>query len=195
MRKSAAQEDRIRRAIRDIAVIDPIISTRKLQDALFDKGYKTAHNTPLDWRYVQKLRNKVRRQVVEDADREKVSDRISEMKEKYRMMTERLIRIIYYSDELRKEGIIPPSYKDQISAINTLLKYDILLFNAQLDAGIFERHLGTLEIEQRSKPLPPELKNQMLKAFVNWGVIPKEALHAEPTAITIKPKGDAVVER
>lgn len=195
MRKSHAQEDKIRRAIRDIAVIDPIISTRKLQDALFDKGFKTANSTPLDWRYVQKLRNKVRRQVIEDADREKVSDRISEMKEKYRMMAERLIRIIYYHDDLKKEGIMPPSYKDQISAVNTLLKYDILLFNAQLDGGIFERHLGTLEIAQRNIPLPPELKDQMRNAFVKWGIIPKEALHAEATAITIKPKGDAVVEQ
>ncbi len=195
MKKLPVQEERIRRAIRDIAVIDPIISTRKLQDALYEKGYKTSNNTPLDWRYIHKLRTKVHRQVIEEADREKVTNRVSELKEKYRVLSERLIRIAFYSDDLRKEGMPPPSIKDQIGAINTILRYDLALFNAQLDAGIFERHLGTLEIEQRNRPLPPELKALMLKAFVNWGIVPEEALPHESTTIPIKPSENGVVEQ
>lgn len=196
MKKLAIQEEKIRRAIRDIVVFDPLISIAKLQDALFDKGYKSANGTVLDWRYVHKLKHKVNRQTIEQTDREKVVERITEMKERYRLMLERLWRIIFYTDDLKKEGFMPPSFKDQINAINTIVKLDALVFNSELDAGIFERHLGTLEIEKRNQPLPPELKSAMLKAFINWGVVPKEALtHADTNPITIKSTNARVVEQ
>ena len=184
MKKLPVQEERIRRAIRDVAVIDPIISTRKLQDALFEKGFKTSNNTPLDWRYVHKLRNKVHRQVVMEADREQVTDRISELKEKYRVISERLMRIAFYTDDFKKENMVPPNTKEQLTALNLILKYDFVLFNSQLDAGIFERHLGTLEVEQRNRPLSPELKALMRKAFTNWGIIPKEENLNDPIPVT-----------
>jgi hypothetical protein len=195
MKKPRTQEEKMKRIIRDAIVIDPLISVAKLQDALFEKGYRTTGNNPLDWDYVSKIRQKVHRQSVEAADRQKVNERIAEIKERYRLIFERLIRIAFYSDELKKEGVMPPSYKDQISALREIGKLDIAIFNAELDAGIFERHIGTLEIEKRSKPLPPELKAQMLKAFANWGIIPKDILYAEPTAITIEPSRNSVVEK
>lgn len=193
MKKPRVQEDKIKRTIRDAIVIDPLISIAKLQDALFDKGYRTAANAPLHWHYVAKLRDKMHRQAIENVDHKKVNERVSEMKERYRLVFERLIRIAFYSDDLKKEGVQPPSYRDQISALREISRLDVAIFNAELDAGIFERHIGTLEIEKRSRPLPPELKMQMLKAFANWGIIPKEILHAEPT-ITIKPERARVVE-
>jgi hypothetical protein len=195
MKKLAVYEDKIKRAIRDIVVIDPLISIAKLQDALFDKGYKTSSGTVLDWRYIHKLHHKVHRNTVEQTDREQVVERIAQMKERYRLMFERLLRIVYYSDDLKKEGFSPPSIREQINAINSIVRLDALIFNSELDAGIFERHLGTLEIEQRNKPLPPELKAVMLKAFVNWGIVPEDALTHEPTTITIKPTQDGVVEQ
>lgn len=187
MKKSPLQEEKIKRAIRDILVVDPLISIAKLQDALFEKGYRSANATVLDWRYIQKLKHKVHRTTVEQTDRAKVSERVSEMKERYRLMLERLMRIVYYSDEMKKEGFSPPTVREQINAINSIIRLDVMLFNSELDAGLFERHLGTLEIEQRNRPLPAELKAAMLKAFVNWGVVPKEALNHEPTTLTIKP--------
>lgn len=195
MKKSPLQEEKIKRAIRDILVVDPLISITKLQDALFEKGYRSANATVLDWRYVQKLKHKVHRNTVEQTDRAKVSERVAEMKEKNRLMLERLMRIVYYSDEMKKEGFTPPSIREQINAINSIVRLDVMVFNAELDAGLFERHLGTIEIEQRNRPLPPELKAMMLKAFVNWGIVPKEALPHEPTTITIEPTKAGVVEK
>ncbi len=194
MKKPRVQEDKIKRAIRDAIIIDPLISVTKLQDALFDKGLRSATNTPLHWHYLAKLREKVHRQSIENVDRQEVSHRIAEMKERYRLVFERLIRIAFYSDDLKKEGIPPPSYRDQISALREISRLDVSIFGAELDAGIFERHIGTLEIEKRNKPLPPELKAQMLKAFTNWGIIPRDILHAEPT-ITIEPNRASVVEK
>lgn len=194
MKKPRTQEDKLKRAIRDAIVIDPLISVQRLQDALFEKGFRTSSNGALDWHYVAKMRDKVHRQSVENVDHQRVNERVAEMKERYRLVFERLIRIAFYSDELKKEGVQPPSFRDQISALREISRLDVAIFGAELDAGIFERHIGTLEIEKRNKPLPPELKAQMLKAFTNWGIIPKEILHAEPT-ITIEPSRATVVEK
>ncbi len=194
MKKPRVQEDKIKRAIRDAIVIDPLISVAKLQDALFEKGLRSATNSPLHWHYVAKLRDKIHRQSIENVDRQQVSHRIAEMKERYRLVFERLIRIAFYSEDLKKEGIPPPSHRDQISALREISRLDVSIFGAELDAGIFERHIGTLEIEKRNKPLPPELKAQMLKAFTNWGIIPREIFH-EPTAITIESNRASVVEK
>ncbi len=194
MKKPRVQEDKIKRAIRDAIVIDPLISVSKLQDALFEKGLRSAMNSPLHWHYVAKLRDKIHRQSIENVDRQEVTHRIAEMKERYRLVFERLIRIAFYSDDFKKEGIPPPSYRDQISALREISRLDVSIFGAELDAGIFERHIGTLEIEKRNKPLPAELKAQMLKAFTNWGIIPRDIIHAEPT-ITIEPNRASVVEK
>lgn len=190
MKKPSLQEDRIKRAIRDIITIEPLISIAKIQDALFDKNFRTSQNKPLDWHYVAKLRKKIHRQSVESVAQQTAITRIAEFKEKYRIVFERLIRIAFYSDELKKEGRQPPSYKEQISALNSIMKIDLAIFNAELDAGIFERHIGTFEIEKRTQPLPLELKEAMMKAFINWGIVPKEDNY-EPSIIIDKQKGQS----
>ena len=190
MKKPRIQEDKIKRAIRDAIVIDPFISIARLQDALFEKGYKTHSNQSLDWDYVAKLRNKVHRQSIEDVNHQEVVARIAQLKERYRIVFERLVRIAFYSDDMKKDGLPPPSYRDQINALREISRLDVAIFGAELDAGIFERHIGKLEIEKRGRPLPPELKAQMLKAFANWGIIP----HAEPI-LTIESTESRVVGR
>jgi len=174
MKKLPVQEEKIKRTIRDAIVIDPLISVAKLQDALYDKGYRTANSKPLDWDYVAKMRHKVHRQSIENVDRQEVSTRITEMKERYRLIYEQLIRIAYYSDDLKKEGIPPPSVRDRVSALREIIKLDVALFGAEMDAGIFNRHLGTLEIDKRNKPLTAEARELIRQAMINWGMIPKE---------------------
>ncbi len=174
MKKLSVQEEKIKRAIRDAIVIDPLISLVKLQDALYDKGYRTANNTPLDKDYLAKLRRKIHRHAVESVNRQEVSSRIAEMKERYRLIYEQLIRIAYYSDDLRKEGIPPPSIRDRMQALKEIVRLDVALFGAEMDAGIFSRHLGTLEIDKRNKPLPVEARELIKQAMINWGMIPKE---------------------
>lgn len=174
MRKLSSEEDKIKRAIRDIVALDLLVSDRKLPDILFDRGFKTANNTPLDREYVAKLRDKIHTQAVREVDHQVLASRIVEFKEKNRLVFDRLIRIAFYTDDLKKEGIQPPSYRDQISALAQIVKLDLAVFNSEMDAGLFKRHIGTLEIEKRYRPLPPELKAQMLQAFINWGVIPRE---------------------
>ncbi len=176
MKKLPQQEEKIKRAIRDAVAVDPLLSIDRLRDALFDKGFKTATNNPLDWEYVARLRKKIHRTAVETVRRQDVAERINEFKEKNRLVFDRLMRIAYYTDDLKKDGLPPPSYKDQIAALTAIVRLESVVFNAEFDAGIFERHIGTLEVEKRFKPLPPDLKMQMMIAFRNWGIIPPEEI-------------------
>jgi hypothetical protein len=40
------------------------------------------------------------------------------------------------------------------------MKLELAIINVEMDAGIFERHLGTLEIEKRNRPLQKEVKEK-----------------------------------
>jgi len=161
-------------AIRDSIAIDPLISVSRLQDVLFNKGFKSANNQVLTWHYIAKLVRKINREASERADRQKVTERLSQSKERYRLVFDRLMRIAFYTEDLKKEGMPPPSYRDQISALNSIVRLDIAILNAEMDAGIFERHIGTLEVDKRNKPIPKEVKERIRQAMINWGMMPEE---------------------
>lgn len=173
MKKPRVQEEKVKRAIRDAIVIDPLISVAKLQDALFDKGYRTTNNSPLHWHYVAKLRDKIHRQTIENVDRQKVVERVAEMKERYRVAYEQFIRVAFQGEDLRKDGA-PVSTRDRIHALKEIVKLDVAIFKAEMDAGIFDRHLGSVEIELRNKPLTIESRELIKQAMINWGMIPKQ---------------------
>jgi hypothetical protein len=184
MRKLPAQEEKIRRSIRDIVAIDPLISNMRLQDALFERGFKTANNNPLDRVYVTRLRDKIHKKAIHEADNQLLAPRIVEFKEKNRLVFDRLVRIAFYTDDLKKEGTMAPTFMEQIAALNSIVKLDLAVFNAELGAKVFEKHIEIIENEKRFMPLPEELKTQMMQAFMNWGLIPPEEKHDENTNIT-----------
>ena len=61
-----------------------------------------------------------------------------------------------------------------IAALTAIVRLELLIFNSELDAGIFERHIGTLEIEKRNKPVSAEQREKIRQALINWGLISKE---------------------
>ena len=180
-------EEKMTRVIRDAIVFDPLISLRSLRDALERKGIKIG-----SLEYISKLVWKLNRELSTNVDRQKLNERIAQIKERQRLVVDRLIRIAFYTDDLKKEGLPPPSYRDQISALNAIMKLDLAIINAEMDAGIFERHFGTLEIERRNKPIPKEVRERIRQAFINWGMIQKETNADQPTntstAIVVRPQ-------
>ena len=190
MKKLQAQEEKIKKAIRDAVVIDPLISILKLRDVLFEKGYRSATDSPLHWRYVAKLRSKLHRQAIENVTRQEVAGRVAEMKERSRLIYEQLVRIAFYTDDMRKEGMPSPTPGERIQALREMSKLDIAIFNVEMDAGIFDRRLGTLEIEKRNKPLSVEARELIKQAMINWGMIPKELPEPHATQDTTKQQSD-----
>jgi hypothetical protein len=184
-------QEKMMRAIRDAIALDPLISIRSLQEVLERRSIKIASRE-----YLTKLVWKLNRELSVNVDRQKLSERIAQMKERQRIVVDRLIRIAFYTDDLKKEGLPPPSYRDQISALNAIMKLDLAIINAEMDAGIFERHFGTLEIERRNKPIPKEVRERIRQAFINWGMIQKETIAENnadqptntSTAIMVRPQ-------
>jgi hypothetical protein len=159
-------------AIRDILARDPLTSVQKLQRDLKDRGFQTAAGNTLDWHYVAKVVRKLGREAAFAVDQQKIQDRLAITKERYRLMVERLWRIIDYKWEyLEKFALYPPKTDEIIKAINTLMKLDLAILKAEMDAGIFERKLGTVDLNvYRSQPLDAETADRITDAFKRWGI-------------------------
>jgi hypothetical protein len=159
-------------AIRDILARDPLTSVQKLQRDLKDRGFQTAAGNPLDWHYVSKIVRKLAREAAFAIDQQKIEERLAITKERYRLMVERLWRIIDYKWEyLEQFGLYPPKTDEVLKAINTLMKLDLAILKAEMDAGIFERKVGTLDVNMyRAQPLDPEVADRITDAFKRWGI-------------------------
>ncbi len=181
MKKTQTQEERIRWEVRNILAVDPMISEVRLQNLLLERGFKTANGNPLDEAYLRKLKTKIDREVLTEVLRNTPEKEVARFKETVRIVLERLMRIAFYTEDLQKQGMPPPTYKEQIAALTALIKIKAIFINIEMDMGIFERHIGTLEVEKRYIPLPAEVKEQMMRAFQNLGfVLPEPPKEIEP---------------
>jgi hypothetical protein len=107
-----------------------------------------------------------------------VFKRYADMKERMRVLRTELLKIIYPDS---KSGVYP-SYSEQISAIKILIESDIKLFRAGLEMGIYRKDMAKgkkctkeEELAMRNRPMNPEHRKTMLKAFKNFGLIPEDA--------------------
>jgi hypothetical protein len=170
--KTAEQEHQLKLAIRDAIARNPLMSVVQLQDALKERGFKTAQGNPLDWRYVSRLVRKLNREKALSVDQQKIQERLAITKERFRVMIETLWRIIEWKSEyIDQYNIFPPKNEDRIKAINTILKLDLAILKAEMDAGIFERKLGSVDLNvYRAQILPAEVAEKIMDVFKRWGI-------------------------
>lgn len=170
MRIVPAIESKIRREIRDAKARDPLVSIVDLQAQL-----ETKLNHTFSRAYLTRLARKVERQSLVDLDRTKIDQRINFSRENYRLMRERLLKIIMW--EPGEGASRPPSNKDVIEAIKNLVMMDLALLNAELAAGMYrtpQEAAGQL----RYAPMPVEKRQVVIAAFINWGMLPPEQVEA-----------------
>lgn len=170
--KTAEQEQQLKLAIRNEVARNPVVSVVQLQNALKKRGFQTANGNPLDWRYVSKLLRKLNREKALAVDMQKVNERLAETKERYRVITDKLWKIIDWKIEyLLEEGIGMPQTQDIVRAANTIVKLDLAILKAEMDAGIFDRKLGTVDVNMyRRIELNPDTAAIIAGAFRHWGV-------------------------
>jgi hypothetical protein len=171
MHKSAEQEQQLKLAIRDIVARNPLVSTHQLRRDLYDRGFKTAADNPLDWYYVAKVLRKLNREKALAVDQQKIQDRLAITKEQYRIITDRLWKIVDWKLDYITEGIGMPQVQDIIRAANTIVKLDLAVLKAEMDAGIFDRKLGSVDVNvYRAAPLDPEVADRIAESFKRWGI-------------------------
>jgi hypothetical protein len=171
MRILPAIEYEIRRAIRDARALDPIINVVALQAMLEKKFGRTFRHE-----YVSKLLHKVAREGLVEADRTQIEERLAQTREGYRLIRERLLKIVYWSPLTAAPGIKPPFHSEIIDAAKTIVILDLALLKAEIDNGLYKKPVEALAREIRYEPLPADVRAVVIAAWVRGGLLPAAAI-------------------
>lgn len=152
------QEEYYCERIRSILALNPRASLKKIGEALAQDNIK------LGDKMVSRLRLKVVRERVFRYDVARVENRIAQMEDHYNELMKQAWRIV----------IGARSEATKIYAIATIAKMEKQLLEAQMDAGIYERRIGTLDVNKRVRALAPELRASIVNALQKAGVVVNE---------------------
>ncbi len=172
------KEAHLHRIIRDAMAIDPLISLRSLQSIIEKKI-----NRKIEIHYISKLVKKVNGQLTIVADREKVEIRVSQLRERNRILIDELFRIAYPTTR-------PVADKDRLKAIELIAKIEHNQAKLEMDFGLFTRHLGDLNVNHNLKPIDDITRANQIKAFEAWGMNPPEMRKVDMRIIDVKSKDD-----
>ena len=131
MRKQPQVEDGMKRIIKDQLALHPLVSVQGMRIELHQAGYTTSNGFTLDWHYIAKLMRKIRIENLTTLSRENRSARLAAVKERHRVLTEKLTDIIEGKPMITFNGTSYPSQRDSIAAANTIMKWDIALLYAE----------------------------------------------------------------
>lgn len=170
MKMLPEKEEILKTTIRNVIALNPLVSIRKMQELV---EHNTGHS--ISDKYLSRLMQKIRRKAIIESDRKKISERLSEVREKYRVLMEDLARTIYWKPEfLNQYGTQAPSNKERIMAMKLLAQMELALFKVELDVGTFEnRQLAVSEMLQQGI-LPAELHEQVIGVFRSWRFQPEK---------------------
>ena len=150
--------------IRDIIAINPLVSIRRLQEIVEDDTGRSISD-----KYLTKLIHKIRQGVIVTSDRKKLNVRLSEVRERYRVLIEHLLRTVYWKYEFREiYGLEMPNYKERLQAIKLIAKMETDLFRAELMAGMFEDRRAAIGEMLQQGVLPTELHEQVVGIFRSY---------------------------
>lgn len=168
-----ARESEVKRKIRMIVAKDPMISMSRLQIELQSAGLHASTGNVIDRKYLIKLLKKITQEQRRNLDEDRIEDRIVETRERFGIVMQRLMKIAFWEFNYLREGIPMPSAGEQIAALNSIMKLDLALLSAEMDAGIFKRELGEVDVMHRAAPLSLEKKQEIISTFQAWGIGPK----------------------
>jgi hypothetical protein len=171
---SKENKDYHKSRIRAVLVISPGASVREIQQSL------GAGKTPLKLHhdYINKLKNAIFKERSKRNHKE-INQRISSLQDKLQKIDEQLWQIAASPDS---------SKRDKVTALKALAEHELKLLQAEMDAGVYTRKLGEVEIEaRRNQPIDPDHEKRTLQAFENWGFIEAEAREIKNENDTTQP--------
>jgi hypothetical protein len=101
-----------------------------------------------------------------EADRTKLEERMQFTRENYRMMRERLLKIIYWKPE---DGGKPPANRDVNEAVKNIVMMDLAILQAEAAAGMYKKPVEALAREFRYDPLTAEVRTIVIAAWKRGG--------------------------
>jgi len=155
--------------IRKILITKPDVSIQQVHDVLVDNGIKLHRD------YISKLIKKIRREKYSRYNNATAKKAIAEFEDFISATSEELLKISKTSKvDMAK-----------IIALDTRVKHFNMLLEKQFDAGVFERHAGTLDVKytnvaQVLKLLKDEREQQRkLKSANNRRIVDVEPIIPE----------------
>jgi hypothetical protein len=142
-----SQEELLKTTVRNALAANPRVSIRRMQGIVEENTGKSISD-----KYVSKLMEDMRIQALMESDMKTVTTRLSEVRERYRLLIEDLTRVIYWKQEyLLDYGIQAPNFREKIIAIKTVAQLETALFRTELlCVGFIERDRNaTLRFEER----------------------------------------------
>ena len=136
------KEDFLKSAIRDIVAVNPLVSIRGIQGLVENNtGY------PISKNYASKLIGKVRKQAIVESDRKKTNERLAEVRERFRVLTQYLSRVQYWKPEYQRDyGMPEPTFKEILAAIKLNSQLELALLKAESIIGLFENKGVKMEL-------------------------------------------------
>jgi hypothetical protein len=148
--------------IRAVLVVDPQASLREIKDTLA-KSPSAPIN--LDRDYISRLVKKIRAERAVRNDQVSIGRRISELQDKIKRIDGQLWAIA--ADRGAKDIA-------KVQALKALAENELKLLSAEMDAGIYDRKVGTLKVEERKVSLltiinqaNPNERANLINAFKN----------------------------
>lgn len=158
---SKENEQRHMERVREVLALKPRAGAITISNIL-----KGDPNDPLslDPHYVIKLKKKIAGERKHRFNQALVDEHIAEMEDAINELVVRMWAIVLDSsiDERARVG-----------AAKVIVDSKVKLFEAKMDAGIFERKLGTFEV-RKTYELKAEQKILILNALENYGIVPKQ---------------------
>ncbi len=127
-------EESIRRLIRDAKAADPLVTIGDVQ-RLCERRF----NRTFSPRYIKKLCEKVYRQSLIEADRTQLDERLNITREKFRLASERLLKIIQWQPPEDNPNARGPINKDVIEASKNYAMLELALMQAEIANGMYKK--------------------------------------------------------
>lgn len=157
--------------IRSVMIFQPDASLLAIREAL--EGSKEAPIT-LHPHYIAKLRDKILKERRSRNDRLNLGSRLAFIQDLNKAVKVRLW----------KEAT-DASNKDiaRVMALEKILKTEFELLDAEMDAGFYERKLGTVEHDHlHEHTLAPDMLAPIILALKNFGVVDRKQVEPQPNA-------------
>lgn len=161
----------LRRTIRDARAKDPLITSGRIKE-LLEKKYERGFS----YQYIARLVEKVAREALIEVDRAQIEKRISATRENYRLIRDRLSKIVYWQFDPENPGERKPSNKDVIEAAKNIVMMDLALLSAEMTAGIYKKPIDVITKQFTYEPLPGEVRTVIISSWMRGGLLPREAI-------------------
>lgn len=133
MKIQKEKRELLKTAVRDIIAQEPLISIRKAQEVV---ERRTEYS--IGDKFLSRLMGEVRQEVRGYSDNKELGDRLTEVRERFRLLIKQLNRIAYWDfDTARTYNIPEPTVAEKYRAIKLIGQLELSLLRTEFALGLF----------------------------------------------------------